>query len=63
VKTPNNNDNDNGVDASKRQRGNKSRPIPQQGFQDGKMRLSFELHPSLLLHDLMNQDVDFFATI
>jgi len=57
--------NDNGVDTSKRRRGNNSRPIPQQGFLDveRKTRLSFELHPSLLLHDLMNQDVDFFANI
>ena len=59
------NNNNNGVDASKRRRGNDSRPIPQQGFLDieRKTRLSFELHPSLLLHDLMNQDVDFFANI
>jgi hypothetical protein len=63
----NNNNNNNGVDASKRRRGNDSRPIPQQGFLDldveRKTRLSFELHPSLLLHDLMYQDVDFSAHI
>jgi hypothetical protein len=61
----NNNNNNNGVDASKRRRGNDSRPIPQQGFLDieRKTRLSFELHPSLLLHDLMYHDVDFSAHI
>jgi hypothetical protein len=60
-----NNNNNNGVDASKRRRGNDSRPIPQQGFLDieRKTRLSFELHPSLLLHDLMYHDVDFSARI
>jgi hypothetical protein len=58
--------NNNGGDASKRRRGNDSRPIPQQGFLDDlerKTRLSFELHPSLLLHDLMHQDVDMSAHI
>jgi hypothetical protein len=58
--------NNNGGDASKRQRGNDSRPIPQQGFLDDlerKTRLSFELHPSLLLHDLIYQDVDVSAHI
>ena len=61
----NNNNNNNGVDASKRRRGNDSRPIPQQGFLDSehKTRLSFELHPSLLLHNLMiYQDVDSLPT-
>ena len=58
--------NNNGGDASKRRRGNDSRPIPQQGFLDDlerKTRLSFELHPSLLLHDLIYQDVDVSAHI
>ena len=58
--------NNNGGDASKRRRGNDSRPIPQQGFLDDlerKTRLSFELHPSLLLHDLFYQDVDVSAHI
>ncbi len=40
-------------DASKRRRGNHSRPI-QQGNQR-KTRISWELHPSLLLHDLMSE--------
>ena len=61
----NNNNNNNGVDASKRRRGNDSRPIAQQGLLDveRKTRLSFELHPSLLLHDLMYQDVEVSAQI
>ena len=59
------NNNNNGVDASKRRRGNDSRPIAQQGLLDveRKTRLSFELHPSLLLHDLMYQDVEVSAQI
>ena len=40
-----------GGDASKRRRGNSSRPIPQGNVR--KTRLSWELHPSLLLHDLI----------
>jgi hypothetical protein len=60
------NNNNNNNNAAKRRRGNDSRPIPQQGFLDSERqtRLSFELHPSLLLHDLMiYQDVDFSANI
>jgi hypothetical protein len=55
----------NNSDASKRRRGNNSRPIPQQGFIDveRKTRLSFELHPSLLLYDLIYQDIDVSAHI
>ncbi len=50
--------NNNSGDASKRRRGNDPRPIPQQGFLDFERntRLSFKLHPSLLLHDLIHQD-------
>jgi hypothetical protein len=49
--------NNNGGDASKRRRGNDSRPIPQHDL-ERKTRLSFELRPSLLLHNLIYQDVD-----
>jgi hypothetical protein len=38
--------------ASKRRRGNNSLPIEQQQQQQRKTRLSWELHPSLLLHEL-----------
>ena len=48
-------------DASKRRRGNNSEAIKQQQNESGtpprKSRLSWELHPSLLLHDL-DQDVE-----
>eukprot|EP00984_Skeletonema_dohrnii_P005296 scaffold1857_cov96-Skeletonema_dohrnii-CCMP3373.AAC.3 len=45
--------------ASKRRKGNNSYPIVQQGgFLERKTRVSFELHPSLLLHDLVDLDVD-----
>mgnify|MGYP001114848168 CR=1 FL=1 len=59
------NNNNNNNNAAKRRRGNDSRPIPQQGFLDieRKTRLSFELHPSLLLHDLMYQDIEVSAHI
>ena len=43
-------------DASKRRRGNGSRPIKQkESGTPRKTRLSWELHPSLLLHDLYYQ--------
>ena len=43
-------------DASKRRRGNGSRPIKQKESGTArKTRLSWELHPSLLLHDLYYQ--------
>ena len=47
-------------DASKRRRGNNSEAIKQKQNESGtsrKSRLSWELHPSLLLHDL-DQDVE-----
>jgi hypothetical protein len=43
--------NGNVADASKRRRGNHSRPIQQGNVR--KTRLSWELHPSLILHDFM----------
>ncbi len=43
--------NGNVADASKRRRGNNSRPIQQGNVR--KTRLSWELHPSLILHDFM----------
>ena len=43
-------------DASKRRRGNSSQPIKQEDAgTPRKTRLSWELHPSLLLHDLYYQ--------
>jgi len=46
------------------QLGNNSYPIVQQGgFLERKTRVSFELHPSLLLHDLLDLDVDVSAHI
>ena len=49
---------------SKRRKGNNSYPIVQQGgFLERKTRVSFELHPSLLLHDLVDLDVDVSAHI
>ena len=50
-------------EASKRRKGNDSSPIQQQGVLERKTRLSFELHPSLLFHDLMNRDVNGAAYI
>ena len=45
-----------GKDASKRRRGNSSQPIKQEDAgTPRKTRLSWELHPSLLLHDLYYQ--------
>ena len=38
----------------KRRKGNNSQPVKQQGFLERKTRVSFELHPSLLLHDLID---------
>ena len=43
-------------DASKRRKGNNSHPITQQRFLERKTRIYFELHPSLLLYDLINFD-------
>ena len=49
---------------SKRRKGNNSYPIVQQGgFLERKTRVSFELQPSLLLHDLVDLDVDVSAHI
>eukprot|EP00984_Skeletonema_dohrnii_P018749 scaffold8828_cov166-Skeletonema_dohrnii-CCMP3373.AAC.2 len=54
-------------DAScKRRKGNNSCPITQDGqggFLERKTRISFEIHPSLLLHDLINLDVGVSAHI
>lgn len=47
-----------GKDASKRRRGNNSEPITIKQNESGtprRTRLSWELHPSLLLHDLYDQ--------
>ena len=58
--------NNHGDAACKRRKGNNSCPITQDGqggFLERKTRISFELHPSLLLHDLMNLDVDVSAHI
>ena len=44
-------------DASKRRKGNNSQPITQQGVLDRKTKVSFELHPSLLLYDLLDLNV------
>jgi recombinational DNA repair protein (RecF pathway) len=48
-------------DASKRRRGNNSQAIKQQQNESGapprKSRLSWEVHPSLLLHDLYDEDI------
>ena len=47
-------------DASKRRRGNNSQAIKQKQNGSGtprKTRLSWELHPSLLLHDLYDEDI------
>eukprot|EP00985_Skeletonema_marinoi_P003792 scaffold1656_cov76-Skeletonema_marinoi.AAC.7 len=52
--------NNHGDAACKRRKGNNSCPITQDGqggFLERKTRISFELHPSLLLHDLINSDV------
>jgi hypothetical protein len=50
------------VSISKRRKGNNSRRITQaqqgQGFLERKTRISYELHPSLLLHDLIDLDPD-----
>ena len=57
------------VSTSKRRKGNNSRRITQaqqgqgQGFLERKTRISYELHPSLLLHDLMDLDPDVSAHI
>lgn len=40
------------ADASKRRKGNNLHPITQQRVLERKTRISFEVHPSLLLHDL-----------
>eukprot|EP00984_Skeletonema_dohrnii_P009624 scaffold3686_cov106-Skeletonema_dohrnii-CCMP3373.AAC.4 len=48
------NRNNHAGDALKRRKGNNSQPIKQQGFLERKTRVSFELHPSLLLHDLID---------
>ncbi|KAK1742335.1 hypothetical protein QTG54_006900 [Skeletonema marinoi] len=48
------NRNNHAGDASKRRKGNNSQPVKQQGFLERKTRVSFELHPSLLLHDLID---------
>ena len=41
--------------STKRQKGNNSCPITQQEvLEERKTRISFELHPSLLLHDLLD---------
>ncbi|KAL7494289.1 hypothetical protein ACHAWT_003093 [Skeletonema menzelii] len=45
-------------DDSKRRRGNNSQPIKQKEIESGtprKTRLSWELHPNLVLHDLYDQ--------
>jgi|SaaInl74LU_5_DNA_1037368.scaffolds.fasta_scaffold52605_1 hypothetical protein len=50
----------------KRRKGNNSCPITQDGqggFLERKTRISFELHPSLILHDLINLDVGVSAHI
>ncbi len=44
------------ADASKRRRGNNSHPITQQRGLERKTRISFEVDPSLLLHDLLYFD-------
>jgi hypothetical protein len=55
------------VSTSKRRKGNNSRCITQaqqgQGFLERKPRISYELHPSLLLHDLIGLDPDVSAHI
>eukprot|EP00984_Skeletonema_dohrnii_P001799 scaffold591_cov69-Skeletonema_dohrnii-CCMP3373.AAC.2 len=55
------------VSTSKRRKGNNSRRITQaqqgQGFLERKTRITYELHPSLLLHDLMDLDPDVSAHI
>mmetsp|Transcript_10863 Transcript_10863/g.16372 ORF Transcript_10863/g.16372 Transcript_10863/m.16372 type:complete len:111 (-) Transcript_10863:98-430(-) len=58
--------NNHGDASCKRRKGNNSCPITQDGqggFLERKTRISFEIHPSLLLHDLMNLDVDVSAHI
>ena len=56
-------DNNGDAPKPKRQKGNNSLPIPQQGILERKTRLSFELHPIVILHDLIYQDVDVSANI
>lgn len=55
------------VSILKRRKGNNSRRITQaqqgQGFLERKTRISYELHPSLLLHDLIDLDHDASAHI
>lgn len=41
-------------DATKRRKGNNSQPITHQGPIQRKTRLSFEIHPDLLLHHLLD---------
>ena len=49
-------------DVSKRRRGNNSRPVKQnEAGTQRKTRLSWELHPSLLLHDLYEDGEDFIS--
>ena len=43
------------VSSSKRRRGNNSRPLVQQVGNQRKTRISWEVHPSLLLHDLISE--------
>eukprot|EP00985_Skeletonema_marinoi_P025936 scaffold19529_cov98-Skeletonema_marinoi.AAC.2 len=59
--------NHNNVSTSKRRKGNNSRRIAQaqqgQGFLERKTRISYELHPSLLFHDLIDLDPNVSAHI